>query len=137
MSSARTSLPSLGRTTAALWVRSAPGAAPPGGQSFARGARPLIFPWNIQGLPGSWGIPGPHAPLSDPGGPLGPSLYGPIDIAFRLMHNVGSTSLVLLSRFYNAAYARPVYVAAGITPGPRNTRFRLVASLGRDGPFTR
>ena len=137
MSSARTSLPSLGRTTAALWVRSAPGAAPPGGQGFARGARPLLFPWNMQGLPGSWEIPRPHAPLSVPGGPFGPSLYGPFDIAFRNMHNVGSASIVLLSRLNHAAYALlSVRFAARITPGPRNTRFRLVASLGRDGSCT-
>src|SRR6056297_2207891 len=111
MSSARTSLPSLGRTTAALWVRSAPGAAPPGGQGFARGARPLLFPWNMQGLPGSWEIPRPHAPLSVPGGPFGPSLYGPFDIAFRNMHNVGSASIVLLSRLNHAAYVLPVYAS--------------------------
>ena len=53
-------------------------------------------------------------------------------MVFRLRNDVdsASTSLGALSR---ALHALCVRFAAGVAPGPRNTRFPLVASLDRSG----
>ena len=74
-----------------------------------------------------------HAPLSDPGGPPNPGHFRTGDVVFRLRNDVdsASTSLGALSRGLHALCVR---FAAGVAfPGPRNTRFRLVASLDRSG----
>lgn len=80
-----------------------------------------------------------HAPLFDPGGP-GARLFRRYGFAFRLIvrrrlppllpaedsHDI--RHFVALSR---GLLARCLRFAARITPGPRKTRFRLGASLGR------
>ena len=73
-----------------------------------------------------------HAPLSDPGGPPIPGHFRTGDVVFRLRNDVDSaaTSFGALSRGLHALCVR---FAAGVAPGPRNTRFRLVASLDRSG----
>ena len=78
------------------------------------------------------GDPCVHAPLFDPGGPPNPGHFGTGDVVFHLRNDVdsASTSLGALSRGLHALCVR---FAAGVAPGPRNTRFRLVASLDRSG----
>ena len=71
-----------------------------------------------------------HAPLFDPGGLLASGLYNASDAAFRLLNDVGSAVITIeaLSRGLQTPCVR---FAAGVAPGPRNTRFRLVANLCR------
>ena len=73
-----------------------------------------------------------HAPLFDPDGPPTPGHYRDGDVVFRLVNDVDSAirAFEALSRGLHALCVR---FAAGVTPGPRNTRFRLVASLDRSG----
>ena len=73
-----------------------------------------------------------HAPLFDPDGPPTPGHYRDGDMVFRLVNDVDSAfaAFEALSRGLHALCVR---FAAGVTPGPRNTRFRLVASLDRSG----
>ena len=53
-------------------------------------------------------------------------------MVFRRLNDVDSAwdTFEALSRGLHALCVR---FAAGVAPGPRNTRFRLVASLGRSG----
>ena len=73
-----------------------------------------------------------HAPLFDPGGPPNPGHYRTGDVVFRKLNDVDSAwdTFEALSRGLHALCVR---FAAGVAPGPRNTRFRLVASLDRSG----
>ena len=73
-----------------------------------------------------------HAPLFDPGGPPAPGHYRDGDVVFRLVNDVDSAirAFEALSRGLHALCVR---FAAGVTPGPRTTRFRLVANLVRSG----
>ena len=73
-----------------------------------------------------------HAPLFDPGGPPAPGHYRADDAAFRWVNDVGSAWDTFEAQSAGL-HALCVRFAAGVTPGPRNTRFRLVASLDRSG----
>ena len=73
-----------------------------------------------------------HAPLFDPGGPSVPGLYRTGDVVFRTLNNVDSAFAPFEARS-RGLHALCVRFAAGVAPGPRNTRFRLVASLDRSG----
>ena len=73
-----------------------------------------------------------HAPLFDPGGPPTPGHYSAGDVVFRQMDNVDSASDTFEAPS-RGLHALCVRFAAGVAPGPRNTRFRLVASLDRSG----
>ena len=78
------------------------------------------------------GDPCVHAPLFDPGGPPNPGHYRSGNVVFRKLNDVDSAwdTFEALSRGLHALCVR---FAAGVAPGPRNTRFRLVASLDRSG----
>ena len=100
-----------------------------------RGATPCVL-WRHPDLPGSWRTLLRSCPA------LGPRRGGQLQaprrsrVAFRLYHGVGPRP-----RTFGAPsrglHSPCVRFAAGITPGPRNTRFRLVASLDRAGLATR
>ena len=78
------------------------------------------------------GDPCVHAPLFDPGGPPAPGQYRAGDVVFRTLNNVDSAFAPFEARS-RGLRALCVRFAAGVAPGPRNTRFRLVASLtGQD-----
>ncbi len=81
------------------------------------------------------GDPCVHAPLFDPGGPTVPNRFSTAAVAFRTFNYVGYafSTFGALSRDLHAPC---VHFAARVTPGPRNTRFRLVANLGRAGLAT-
>ena len=78
------------------------------------------------------GDPCVHAPLFDPGGPPAPGHYRTGDVVFRTLNNVDSAFAPFEARS-RGLHALCVRFAAGVAPGPRNTRFRLVASLDRAG----
>ena len=82
------------------------------------------------------GDPCAHAPLSDPGGPLKPSPYGSSDAAFRWDKHVGSAMKTFEAQSRGLC-APCLRFAAGVTSGPRKTRYRPVASLCRVGTSTR
>ena len=73
-----------------------------------------------------------HAPLFDPGGPPTPGHYRASDVVFRSVNDVDS-ALGAFEAPSRGLHALCVRFAAGVAPGPRNTRFRLVASLDRSG----
>ena len=73
-----------------------------------------------------------HAPLFDPGGPPAPGHFRTGDVVFRTLNNVDSAFAPFEAR-PRGLHALCVRFAAGVAPGPRNTRFRLVASLDRSG----
>ena len=73
-----------------------------------------------------------HAPLFDPGGPPVPGHYRTGGVVFRRINNVDS-AFVAFEAQSRGLHALCVRFAAGVAPGPRNTRFRLVASLDRSG----
>ena len=73
-----------------------------------------------------------HAPLSDPGGPPAPGRYRTGDMVFCSDNDVDS-ALGAFEALSRGLHALCVRFAAGVSPGPRNTRFRLVASLDRSG----
>ena len=73
-----------------------------------------------------------HAPLFDPGGPPTPGHFRTGDVVFRTLNNVDSALAPFEARS-RGLHALCVRFAAGVAPGPRNTRFRLVASLDRSG----
>ena len=71
-----------------------------------------------------------HAPLSDPGEPPNPGHYRTSDVVFRPVNNV-DFALGAFQALSRGLHALCVRFAAGVAPEPRNTRFRLVANLGR------
>jgi hypothetical protein len=60
-----------------------------------------------------------------------------LDAAFRLVNSVGPRNLGSYGAPSHGLHAPCVRFAAGITPAPRNTRFRRVANLCRAGLVTR
>ena len=78
------------------------------------------------------GDPCVHAALLDPGGPPNPGHFRTGDVVFHLRNDVDSASTAFGAPS-RGLHALCVRFAAGVTPGPRNTRFRLVASLDRSG----
>ena len=82
-------------------------------------------------LPGSWTTLAYMPRSSTPGGPPAPGHFRTGDVVFRWI-NVDSA--LALARLYHAACTLSVYASQpGVAPGPRNTRFRLVANLDRSG----
>ena len=73
-----------------------------------------------------------HAPLFDPGGPPAPGHFRTGDVVFRLVNDVDS-AVGAFEAQSRGLHALCVRFAAGVAPGPRNTRFRLVANLVRSG----
>ena len=111
----------------------------PGAGRFPRGPGPLLSrrPRRLCTVektrpPRFLGDPCVHAPLFDPGGPPAPGPYRTGDVVFRQVNDVDSAwdTFEAQSRGLHALCVR---FAAGVAPGPRNTRFRLVASLDRSG----
>ena len=128
-----TSFPSLGTTTAS------PSFAPPGAgrfpeglDHFYRGARAASSTMEKTRYPRFLDDPCVHAPLFDPGGPPTPGHYRAGDVVFRTLNNVDSAFAPFEARSHGL-HALCVRFAAGVAPGPRNTRFRLVANLDRSG----
>ena len=127
-----TSFPSLSATTASS-------SSLPRSRTIPRGSGPFLSrrPRRLTTVektrpPRFLGDPCVHAPLSDPGGPPTPGHFRAGDVVFRWLNGVDSASdtFEALSRGLHALCVR---FAAGVTPGPRHTRFRLVASLDRSG----
>ena len=126
------SFPSLGPTTAS------PSSLPPGRDDSPRA-------WTIS-------IAAPAPPHHDgedeisqvPGRPLRtcpalrprrtavPGHYRTRDVVFRTLNNVDSAFAPFEARS-RGLHTLCVRFAAGVAPGPRNTRFRLVANLDRSG----
>ena len=82
------------------------------------------------------GDPCVHALLFDPGGTPAPSHCDARIVAFRTLYNVGSTSESFEAPSHGL-HTPCVRFAAGVTPAPRNTRFRWMASPFRFGTHTR
>ena len=127
-----TSFPSLSATTA-------PPSSLPRSRTIPRGPGPLLSrrPRRLTTVektryPRFLGDPCVHAPLFDPGGPPTPGHYRTGDVVFRTLNNVDSAFAPFEARS-RGLHALCVRFAAGVAPGPRNTRFRLVASLDRSG----
>ena len=127
-----TSFPSLSATTA-------PPSSLPRSRTIPRGPGPLLSrrPRRLSSVektryPRFLDDPCVHAPLFDPGGPPTPGLYRTGDVVFRTLNNVDSAFAPFEARS-RGLHALCVRFAAGVAPGPRNTRFRLVASLDRSG----
>ena len=78
------------------------------------------------------GQPCVHAPLSDPGGPPTAGHYRSGDVAFRPVNNIDS-AMGAYEAQSRGLHDLCVRFAAGVAPGLRHTRFRLVASLDRSG----
>ena len=97
-----------------------------------------MFPPRQRGGPPPWPTPRflddpcVHAPLFDPGGPPVPGHYRTGGVVFRRINNVDS-AFVAFEAQSRGLHALCVRFAARVAPGPRNTRFRLVASLDRSG----
>ena len=103
---------------------------PPGRGCFlSRLPQPVIFGGKRWDLPSSWGTPMPHAPLSDPGGTLKPGHLRLSDAAFRYLDGVGFHNSVISGLYHAACHAPCLRFAARVTPAPRKTRFRLLASF--------
>ena len=60
-----------------------------------------------------------------------PGHLGMSSAAFRSEYDVGSRKQIPFEALSRGSHASCVRFAAGVTPGPRNTRFRLVANLYR------
>ena len=127
-----TSFPSLSATTA-------PPFSLPRGRTIPRGPGPLL-PRRPRRLitvektryPRFLDDPCVHAPLFDPGGPPNPGHYRAGDVVFRSVDQ-RRLRIAPFEAQSRGLHALCVRFAAGVAPGPRNTRFRLVASLDRSG----
>ena len=126
------SFPSLSTTTASS-------SSFPRGRTLPRGPGPFLSrrPRRLTTVektryPRFLGDPCVHAPLFDPGGPPNPGHYRTGDVVFRSLNDVDSAFAAFEAQS-RGLHALCVRFAAGVTPGPRNTRFRLVASLDRSG----
>ena len=86
------------------------------------------------GLPRFLGNPGVNVPCSlTPTGPDGSGQYSPTSAAFRSRDSVGSRHNNSFEAQSHSPFTRCLRFAGGITPGPRKTRFRLLANFaGRD-----
>ncbi len=136
--SGRTSLPSLGRTARGLAVRSqARGARLPGSWAWSPGCPTGILRGDDRASQVPGHPPCAHAPLSDPGGISVPGLSRHLDAAFRCCEGVGFHDFSTLGALSRSLRAPCVRFAAPVTRTPRNTRFRLVASLCRARLATR
>lgn len=60
-----------------------------------------------------------------------------VGVAFRLLDDVGSHDERYFGAQSHGLQAHCLRFAAGVTPRPRKTRFRLAANLGRAGVATR
>jgi hypothetical protein len=90
---------------------------------------------------------GAHEPSRVPGRPLrtcpalrprrlpAPGPYGAGVVAFRLVNDV-SSAIAAFGALSHGLHAPCVRFAAGVAPGPRNTRFRWVANPFRDRTLT-
>ncbi len=124
--SRRTSSPSLGGTTGRP-VRSRGGGPSLGpGRTCMAAVRVPRLRWRRRDLPGSWATHRLHAPLYDPGGTSGTR---PISVPAVLPSapvTASASTITTISGLNHAACKAPcVRFAAGVAPGPRNTRFRL------------
>ena len=135
-SSRRTSLPSLGATLPSVLF------APVGRTRADRPGRLLTrCPRRVSGkerlsAPRFLGDPCVHALLSDPGGVSASGPYNAKTVAFRCSEYVGSAR-ISDEALSHSLHAPCVRFAGGITPAPRNTRFRWMASPYRLGTCTR
>ena len=100
-----------------------------------RGALPGLR-WRRRGLPGSWGTSCAHALLSDPGGLVAPS-HSARRFCLPLLRRRRLPPRILFGAPSHGLRTRCLRFAARVAPGPRKTRFRLVASLCRAGLFPR
>ena len=120
----------------ALFRSPGAGRFPVGLDHFYRGARAAESLYGGEDeIPGSWTTLAymPRSPT--PADRRPPGHYRDADGAFRVHDRVGSAmrqfrASIAPSRGLHALCVR---FEAGVTPGQRNTRFRLVASLGRAG----
>ena len=133
--SRRTSFPSLGGTAPALDVRSQGSRALlPGPGLVQRVAHPAPRARRRQGLSGSWGTPMCTCPALRPRR----DLHARPTSASRCCLPSCLTTSALAAIVLRGSITRPAHslssrFAGRITPPPRNTRFRLVASLCRAG----
>ena len=99
---------------------------------FYRGARAASSRWGSRDIPGSWTTLA-YMPRSSTPADLRPqATTGPAMWSSTLL--TASTPLPgTFEALSRALHALCVRFAAGVTPRPRNTRFRLVASLDRAG----
>jgi len=79
-----------------------------------------------QGLSGSWRTPMPACPALRPRRNPGTLAVSCQDVAFRRKHDVGFRSASFEAQSHGPQTPCVRY-AAWVTPGPRNTRFRLPA----------
>ena len=137
--SRRASLPSLGGTAPVLVFRSRGSRAPrPRAGASLPGCPSRTFGTETTRVPRFLGKSRcVHAPLSDPGELFTPGLSRRVDAAFRWTNDVGTRGYFPLGAQSRGLPAPCVRFAGRITPPPRNTRFRLVASLCRAGLVTR
>ncbi len=133
--SRRTSLPSLGATLSLVLFA-------PGGWTTANGPgqllprRPHRVPDKERLSPPRFlGDPCVHAVLFDPGGAHAPGRLGARAVVFRPVNDVDS-ALSAFEAQSHSLHAPCVRFAGGITPAPRNTRFRWMANPYRVRTFT-
>ena len=110
----------------ALFAPAGAGTPPGPGRTCMAAVRVPRLRWRRRDLPGSWATHRLHAPLSDPGGTGGarpvsaPSMVPSADVT------ASASTIRTISGLNHAACKAPcVRFAAGVAPGPRNTRFRL------------
>jgi len=117
-------------------------------RSRGRGAPRLHGPGHTHGVPGptyagggrTSQVPGrpqcTHALISDSGEASAPGWGCPprrSGAAFRLRNGVGPHKMCNFGAQWHGLHASCVRFVVRVTPAPRNTRFRLVASLCRTG----
>ena len=110
----------------ALFAPAGVGTPPGPGRTCMAAVRVPRLRWRRRDLPGSWATHRLHAPLSDPGG-TGGARPVPAPPAWPSAPVTASASTITtISGLNHAACKAPcVRFAAGVAPGPRNTRFRL------------
>ena len=92
------------------------------------------------GPPRFLGNPCVHALVYDPGGSSAPSpspqaAFQRVDVAFHFSDSLGTHRFIAFRGSIQGFHARCLrFAIRGLPSGPRKTRFRLGASLGRRGP---
>ena len=109
-----------------------PSASAPGLELVTRYLRPGLT-MEAKGPPRFLGNPRERALFSDPGGIVGARPLRRHDAAFRCLNHVGSRENNHFGAQSHGPFTRCLRFAVRVTPSPRKTRFRLLASFAGRG----